>query len=141
MAKFASAILSRLKPDQYRLWAWRGDWTTKWTPYRDNVDVRGGKVTEGVDITLVPGVIVQGRVLEEGTRRPIRAAVVEFARLQFATTDEEGHFRLEGIPEGLINVAAKATGFARHWFPWTWLTVRNLSSPSNCLREESSKER
>lgn len=106
--------LPGLRPGKYRLWAWKEDWTTR-SPWSDDheVEVREGELAPGKDLTLVPGVIVEGRVVEEGTHRPIPAATVELGSLQFTAADDEGRFRLEGLPEGLIGITARARGYVR----------------------------
>ncbi|MDO8349498.1 MAG: carboxypeptidase-like regulatory domain-containing protein [Planctomycetota bacterium] len=80
------------------------------------------------DLRLELGVVVSGRVIEEGTKAPVRDAAVFLAnsnqahaivatpgreRGVVATTDAQGNFRFGNAPrQGFVNLAAEANGYA-----------------------------
>ncbi len=101
---------SDLESGWYRVTAWQGEWATR--DYHTPLEVKAGKEIVGVDRVLVPGVILFGQVLDQATGEPIAQALVSHDRSLFATTDEKGMFRLEGIPAGQQHVYVRAAGFA-----------------------------
>jgi len=108
-----SYLLADLEPGRYRLWAWREDWTLR-SPWSEEheVEVREGETIEGRDLLLVHGVVVEGRVIDQGMQAPVPGATARFGGLQFAACDAEGRFRLEGMPEGFLQISAWAPGRA-----------------------------
>jgi RNA polymerase sigma factor (sigma-70 family) len=104
--------ITDLLPGWYRVFAWKESWTDEGAAGRVPVEVRAGEASR-IDLVLVPGIIVTGRVVEAGTGKPISGASVDIASLQFATTDGEGRYRLEGAPAMQTRISAIAAGFAR----------------------------
>jgi RNA polymerase sigma factor (sigma-70 family) len=106
-------LIGDLPPGQYRLFAWSGAWTTRPAEGdRETVEVRKGELTEGVDLTLVPGAVLKGQVIERSTKSPIPGATVE-SFFQTVVTDAEGRFTIEGLHAGSVLLVARAKGFAR----------------------------
>jgi RNA polymerase sigma factor (sigma-70 family) len=106
-------IIVGLKPDRYRLCAWSGSWTTRESDAAsDGIEVREGEVTRGIDLTLIPGGILRGQVIEKATKDPIPGASLR-CYVQSTATGPDGRFALEGIRPGRIFLMVKARGFAR----------------------------
>jgi protocatechuate 3,4-dioxygenase beta subunit len=81
------------------------------------VEVRGGTVTGGVQITLLRGGVVTGRVFDE-RHAPIAGADLRFDAVSSvanssasAQTDEAGQYRLEGAPAGPFTLRVQKDGF------------------------------
>lgn len=105
-------LLADLAPGRYRVTAWSGEWAMEpLGPEEEVVEVRAGRSTDDVDRTLIPGGVVTGKVLEEGTREPIAGAAVEGEGMRLAITDDDGSFQLAGVRRGLRSVSASAPGF------------------------------
>lgn len=77
-----------------------------------NLEVQPGKDLTGVEIVLAPGAVVEGRVLSP-SGKPVAGAEVDVVgsdSMMEATSDGDGHYRLEGISPGihLIEAAHKS---------------------------------
>lgn len=69
----------------------------------------------GVTIDLPPGGTILGRVVEKGTKMPIRsfrAGVLVEPRDTKRFISEDGSFTLEHVPAGTVGVSIKAAGYA-----------------------------
>jgi hypothetical protein len=77
----------------------------------DAIEVREDE-TASVYLVLIPGAIVTGRVVEEGAGRPTSGATVDIDRLQITTTDVDGRFRFEDLPEAVDEIGATKAGYA-----------------------------
>jgi hypothetical protein len=57
--------------------------------------------------------VIQGRVVEAGTFRPLNGAQVTIAGMQLGTlADAEGRYRLAGVPAGDVRVRVQLIGYA-----------------------------
>lgn len=95
---------------------------------QDEIRVRPGEVTEGIDLKLSRGATLRGRVVAFGTREPVANAVVTIGNSKesgfqayfrmgvettaMARTGADGSFSLEGIEEGMEWVHVMAEDFA-----------------------------
>lgn len=96
-----------VRPGQFKILA-RAD------GYAENV-VYGPAPDRGLALVLTPASELLGSVVEAETRRPVveaRVTVVgdELAEPRTATTDDEGRFRLSGLPPGIYRPYAEADG-------------------------------
>ena len=106
-------VLDELKPERCRLWAWSESWTTKESDAASiGIEVREGEMTKGIDLTLIPGGILRGQVIEWATKHPIPGAAVT-CHVQSIATDPDGRFALRGIRAGSIFLRVQARGFER----------------------------
>ncbi len=72
-------LLSDLPPGRYIAGAWKGAWGKRWDFESDEwIEVQPGMLTEGCDLMLSLGVILEGYVVEKGTKKPIPGALVRW---------------------------------------------------------------
>jgi len=109
----------------------------------ETLRLRAGETRQGVDITFVKRCAISGRILDE-IGEPVEGAIVQPATLRYVNgrrelvafpalrrTDDQGRFRLFGLPPGTFAVSAtvgqvvsfeSATdypGYGRTYFPGT----------------------
>lgn len=105
--------LSFLEEGSYRVRVQFPQFFPEWAPAsRGNVRVVAGKTTEGVDLELVRGEVLTGKVVDEGSGAPLAGARVEVFQPQsgessFLTTDEQGGFRFRAAP-GSVQVILRS---------------------------------
>ncbi len=78
-----------------------------------NLEVQPGKDLTGLEIVLAPGAVVEGRVLS-ATGKPVAGAEVNVMSPDnafSATSDGDGHYRLEGISPGVHLIEATHKGY------------------------------
>jgi protocatechuate 3,4-dioxygenase beta subunit len=85
----------------------------------DNVEVPKGEDLSGLELTLPPGAILQGRVLAPDGRAAIQATVRlagednEMMRIDGAFSDGAGYYRLEGLAPRAVSVEATHSDYPR----------------------------
>jgi protocatechuate 3,4-dioxygenase beta subunit len=85
----------------------------------DEIELANGERVRGIRIELGAGATLVGRVLDADSGEPIEGARVWLDALTLtsrpppSTTDADGQYRLEGVPEGPFSVAAAAEGYVR----------------------------
>lgn len=138
-----------LKPGRYQLSASKGGYVQMQFGQRralvpgSTIELEAGDEIDRLDIHLPPGAAIEGRVLDE-FGEPVVDAVVMTLRSQFAggrkrlgaagrvlTTDDQGEFRLFGLPPGTYYLSAALMtgqnagdasgreGYAPTYFPGT----------------------
>lgn len=73
-----------------------------------NLEVRPGQDLTGVEVVLAAGAVVEGRVLS-AAGEPVVGAEVQLVDVESffpATSDGDGHYRLEGVPPGMRTLQA-----------------------------------
>jgi len=76
-----------------------------WRPVRTPIELKPGE-NKTFDVTFEPGLALEGRVVDAGGKAVSGASVegtVDFLR-RSARTDDGGSFRLEGLPEGALDL-------------------------------------
>jgi len=104
-----------------------------------NLEVQPGKDLTGVEIVVAPGAVVEGRVLT-ASGKPVAGAEVNVMDPDStfgATSDGDGHYRLEGVSPGahLIEAAHKSYPPARRQ-----LTVRAGDNALDLTLEEGGAQ-
>jgi RNA polymerase sigma-70 factor (ECF subfamily) len=106
-------VLEGLEPGRYRLWACKDTWMAGNSDATgEGVEVRDGEVTSGVDLTLVPGAILRGRVVEKASKTAVPGALLT-CYVGSTSAGADGLFAIEGVPPGRVFLEVKARGFAR----------------------------
>jgi len=83
-----------------------------------NLEVRAGQELKGVEVVLAPGAVIEGRVLSP-SGQPVIGAEVSVAEsnqsfsLRRATSDGDGHYRMEGVAPGTRTIQAEHKGYRR----------------------------
>ncbi|MEZ5332547.1 MAG: carboxypeptidase-like regulatory domain-containing protein [Thermoanaerobaculia bacterium] len=81
----------------------------------DQVSVKSGAVTAGVDFALPLGGSLTGRIRDAATGLPLASYDVEIysatgEQLDFSGTDEAGRYRVEGLASGTVRAATGDSG-------------------------------
>lgn len=80
-----------------------------------------GGTTSGIDLLLRKAATVEGRVATQNLSNPLAGARVSAytsrERIADALTDENGHYRLEGVGPGQIFIVAESLGFTPQAYP------------------------
>ncbi len=122
--------LQRLRPGLYVLTAA----AQRRPPARSQViELGDGEQARGVRIVLTAGATLHGTVTDEGGD-PIAGARVALDTLTItkatgvrpATTDADGYYEIDGVPEGLFSIVVAARGYRRRII--SSLTTRGASS-------------
>jgi hypothetical protein len=85
----------------------------------DTVNVESGQTTSHVRIVLSRGALLSGTVFDADTRAPIAGATIRLDSVSSvgidavapATSDEQGAFTLDGVPEGPFSVRVQRQGY------------------------------
>jgi protocatechuate 3,4-dioxygenase beta subunit len=73
-----------------------------------NLEIRPGQDLTGVEVVLAAGAVIQGRAVS-AAGEPVVGATIHLADVETffdATSDGDGHYRLEGVPPGIRTVLA-----------------------------------
>jgi protocatechuate 3,4-dioxygenase beta subunit len=102
-----------LPPGRYSIWAVRG-----LVPASDTAEVslQAGEVLTGLELVIGREQALAGRVLEQGSGRPIEGAVVTAIGPRGSRSDETnaaGWFEITPVRQGRWRLGASADGFAR----------------------------
>lgn len=85
----------------------------------DEIALADGEQVRGIRIELGRGALLTGRVMDVETGEPIAGARVWLDALTLThrvtptTTDADGAYQLDGVPEGPFSVAVSAEGYVR----------------------------
>jgi protocatechuate 3,4-dioxygenase beta subunit len=101
-------MLENLSTALYTVYLSPRDESGKWAPVsRNDILVKAGETTVGVDFTLAGGGLITGKILDRDTGKPIAGHWVgikekttseRFPALRYALTDREGNFRFLSAP-------------------------------------------
>ena len=79
-------------------------------------------------VQVAPGGTIVGRVTNAGTRQGILSATVQVDRTRFAAvTNEDGHYRITGVPAGSHTITARRIGYTQHSEPITVVADSELT--------------
>ncbi len=96
---------------RYRLVAMAPGYATR---YRGDLEVSGSGTTEGIELILASGDVIEGKVTsEEGA--PIEGATVTFSSRNSwgrGMTDKEGHYKVTNLGVGPYTAQARASGYS-----------------------------
>lgn len=105
--------ITHLEEGTYQVWVQFPESLPEWAAVgRANVRVVAGKTTDGIDLELVRGEVLTGRVIDEESGAPVAGARLEVTHLQTGVshsvaTDEGGTFRLRLEP-GTVQVVLQS---------------------------------
>lgn len=101
-----------LDPGSYSVLAWQSDWTMLPTCLgADEISLQMGQHMRDVDRTLVRGVVLVGRVIDDMTAEPIQGAQIRHG-MSTSFTAEDGTFVFEGLPEGCLLLIVSKESYA-----------------------------
>lgn len=85
----------------------------------DEIEVANGEQVRGVRLEIGAGATLSGRVIDAESGEPVAGARVWLdaltmtGRVAPTTTDDDGSYRLEGVPDGPFSVAISAEGYTK----------------------------
>ncbi len=127
-------VARRLAAGNYFLLALRGNLRSDMTSVSP-IEVAEGTELGPVDLRMVHAAIVEGRVTEQGTGRPLADIEISYGQSgrikavwEKAMTGRDGRFRLKGLPGGKFSLSARGQGHV-----WEERVISpNLEEPVTC---------
>jgi hypothetical protein len=85
----------------------------------DAIELGSGEAARGVRIVLHRGALLEGRITDAQTRGPVAGAKVVLDSVTMgrgdaigpATADADGHYQLDGVPQGPFSIRVTAEGY------------------------------